>query len=63
MMPQFQLNCINAQDDCLICLTETIGISIHLTSHEQVNPNEVINLANYSSLGNFTDKSNTDFFS
>ena len=61
-MPQFQLNCIDAQDDCLICLTKTMGLSVHLISHEQFNLNQVINLANYSSLGNFTDKPNTDFF-
>ena len=38
-MPEFQLNCIDAQDDCLICLTETMGLSVHLTSHEQFSPN------------------------
>ena len=53
MLPQFQLNCINAQDDYLIYLTEAMDPSIHLTSHEQFNPNQVIHLASYSSLGNF----------
>ena len=62
MLPQFQLNCINAQDDCLIYLTEAIGLSIHQTSDEQFNPNHVIHLASYSSLGNFMDESNTDLF-
>ena len=62
MLHQFQLNCIDAQDDCVICLTEAMGLSIHLTSHfNQFNPNQVINLASYSP-GNFMDESNTDFF-
>ena len=30
MLHQFQLNCIDAQDDCLICLTEAMGLSVHL---------------------------------
>ena len=61
MLPQFQLNCIDAQDDCPICLTEVMGPSVHLTSHEQFNPSQLINLASYSPLGNFMDESNTDF--
>ena len=63
MRAQSQFNCISAQDDCPICLTEAIGLSVHLTLHEQFNPNQVINLASYSHLGNFMDESNTDFFS
>ena len=63
MLPHFQLNCINAQDDCLICLTEVMGpSSVHLTSHKQFNPSQIVNLASYSPLRNFMDDSNTDFF-
>ena len=62
MLPQFQLNCTNAQDNCLICLTEAMGLSVYLTSHEQFSPNQVIYLASYSPPGNITDKSSTDFF-
>ena len=62
MLPQFQLNCINAQGDCPIRLKEAMGLSVHLTSHEQFNLNQLINLACYSRLGNLMDESNTDFF-
>ena len=62
MLSQFQLNCIGAQDDCQICFTEATGLSVHLTTHEQFNRNQVINFASYSPPGNFTNKSNTDFF-
>ena len=40
-----------------------MGLSVHLTSHEQFNPNQVINLASYFPPGNFMDTSDIDFFS
>ena len=63
MPPQFQLRCIDAQDDCLICLTEAMGPSVHLAPNERFNPNQVIHLVSYSPPGNFTDKPNTNFLS
>ena len=39
-----------------------LGLSIHLTSDEQFNPNQVINLPNYSSLRSFRLFSDFKFF-